>query len=268
MQPLPYLSYHESQQETVVLIHGAFSSLHAFDFVVPRLSKYHLLIPDHTAATKDPRFCLEQLIDSIAELIHKQAKGSRAHVFGFSFGSHLALRVAGHYPDQILSVFASGVNRLPPPSKGLNLSRVFLPFLVYAFESIDRIIPSWVRGSIMGRQVALVEDAQPPTIQQVRNLLAAISTEHKFSPIPARVLLIAAVKTGWLQEEVDSIRDARAVFDEVQPIEGSQCIAHSGLTHCWLEGNVDIFLETLSSIIEGRPIEGEFWDILADGHGD
>lgn len=272
-QPLPYLSYHESQETTIVLLHGAFASCHAFDSVVPRLSNYHLLIPDHTAATQDPRFCLEDLVDGIACLINAHAKGSCAHVFGLSFGGHLALRVAGHCgPDQVPSVFASGVNRLPVPLphqstlQALASSAVdwSLPYLVWGSETMGRIIRR-LSDPRVGDSAAGTGSAQPATLQQARNLLAAISADRRFAPVPgtARVFLLAAVKTGWLMEEADSVRDARTVFAEVHPVPGqcSRCVAHSGLTHSWVGDYPDLFVEALTAIVEGRSAEGEFRDV-------
>ncbi|RYP35288.1 hypothetical protein DL767_003876 [Monosporascus sp. MG133] len=269
-----FLSYHESQEETVLLIHGAFSSYHAFDATIPHLSRFHLLIPQYTAATRDPGFSLEDLLENLAQLVREHAKGSRARLVGHSFGGHLALRVAGLFPEQTSSVFASGVNRIPsPPSTAAGWGGWggwfwvhLFPFLVWGSAAISRVVPRKAIAT-MERHPPVVERSQLPTLQEVRNILHTISAEHRFPAVQTiRVCLLASLKGDGLFDDPDSVQDARSVFAEVQPspAEGSRCVGHRGLTHSWVEVHPDLFAKTVIAVIEGEPVDDSFVNILVN----
>ncbi|KAI1342744.1 Alpha/Beta hydrolase protein [Xylariaceae sp. FL0016] len=266
MQSLPFVSRHESREETIVLLHGAFSSYHAFDAIVPRLSQFHLLIPEHTAFTQDPRFSLGDLVEAITDIIEKHAHNAQAHLVGHSFGGHLALRVAGRIPDRIPSVFASGVNRLPPPS-AMGCSESFLPYLVLLSEKARWTIPHIIfKYATLGQLTQPIEGSRPATLQQIKNILTSISMEQRFLQVQARVCLVVASKSGGLFEDPDSIRDARSVFREARATPGcaDRCVSHPQLTHTWQDTDPDLFTRTAEALIQGDPLDKGFVDIPLD----
>ncbi|GJC90248.1 hypothetical protein ColLi_13086 [Colletotrichum liriopes] len=217
----------------------------------------------------DPNLRMSDLIDAIAALINGHAKTSHAHLVGLSFDGHLALRVAGRHPDRTRSVFASGVNRLAPRSAGPDWSMAFLPFLVWGTETFGRLIPSQIRNNAMSGRFCPVDGAVPPTLQQIRNLLAAISAEEPVPVLRTRVVLLAATKTGRFLEDAHSVQDAQAVFKEIQPVgsEGGRCVTHSGLTHSWVKGHPKLLAETVAAVVKGSPIRENFSDISMDENG-
>ncbi|OCL12420.1 alpha/beta-hydrolase [Glonium stellatum] len=250
--PLPFLSHHESGKDTIVLLHGAFSSCHAFDAALPGLHRWHALIPDHTDYTMRREFSVIGLIDDIAELIYDRAHNSRAHVVGFSFGGHLALRLAARHPHLVTSVFVSGVNRVK--SSG---GSILLPHLVLLTQLVGILIPGSLKTSWMDGSSSIVEGTKTGSLTQARNILNAIQSNEKFQVIKVRVLIVAAIKNGVLLDP-DSTQDASEIFSEIKGASGSCIVAHRGLTHSWIDQDPFLFVSTVTAWAECRSIDEKF----------
>ncbi|KAK7942402.1 uncharacterized protein PG986_011515 [Apiospora aurea] len=100
---------------TVVLLHVIFSSHLDWVHIWPKLSEYHLIIPDlpqHSRSRHVKPFSFDLSADLVADLIRKHAHDGQAHLVGMSTGGYIALEMVRRHPDVVQSVFASGVSYL------------------------------------------------------------------------------------------------------------------------------------------------------------
>lgn len=101
---LSVLEQNPFSPESVVLLHVLFSCGLEWKQVCPKLSSYHLLVPDlpcHSASRGVCRredFSLELCADYVADLIRERAHDGRAHLVGMSTGGFVALELARKYP--------------------------------------------------------------------------------------------------------------------------------------------------------------------------
>ena len=93
------------QQETMLLIPGAFSSYRSWNRVIPLLAKhYRLLAIDYLGAGDSDKpasgfaYKIEEQADVIAQMM-QQAGIPRAHIVGVSYGGLIALNLATRYPQ-------------------------------------------------------------------------------------------------------------------------------------------------------------------------
>jgi len=95
------------QQETMLLIPGAFSSYRSWNRMIPFLSQhYRLLAIDYLGAGDSDKpssgfaYTIEEQADVIAEMM-QQAGIPRAHIVGVSYGGLIALNLAIRYPQLV-----------------------------------------------------------------------------------------------------------------------------------------------------------------------
>jgi pimeloyl-ACP methyl ester carboxylesterase len=127
MGTLHFETKNPSGTQTILLLHGAFSSHHEWDLVAatPHLSQYHLLIPDlpsHGRSTsKSIPFNVADTAGLLAQLITEHAKDGKADVVGMSLGGYVAIYMAQRYPDVIGQggLFVSGCGRPWPQPSGV-----------------------------------------------------------------------------------------------------------------------------------------------------
>lgn len=122
-QLLPHLSFNESGTSTIVFLHGMSCSPAEWENVHPHLStqasndspSYHVLVPylpGHGQASAFTPFSLPDAAELIANLIRQKAKDGKAHIVGMSLGGFVAVNVAKHHPELVLSLFSTGVGGL------------------------------------------------------------------------------------------------------------------------------------------------------------
>lgn len=253
-QTLSYTMHNNSGAETIVLIHGGFSSSKEWEKVLPALSeKYHILIPDlpgHGASSHVP-FSVELSAKLILDLISALAHNGRAHVIGFSLGAHVAACVAElAAPGQVSSLFATGYNSFAPPKFVIPILTAF----VYALSHflIGLTDPraqwdAWVSGTCSFALAGAV----------VRSLCDG----RELGKIPVRSLIIAA--TGGVLLPKDKVGSARELFGVVVDglYGGSRVVQNRGVNHPWHVSSSKLFSETALAWIEERELSISFEDI-------
>ncbi|KAK8068736.1 Alpha/Beta hydrolase protein [Apiospora phragmitis] len=98
---------------TVVLLHVIFSSHLEWVHIWPKLSEYHLLIPDlpqHSRSRHVKPFSFDLAADLVADMIRTHAHDGRAHLVGMSTGGYIALELVRRHPDVAQTAFVSGVS--------------------------------------------------------------------------------------------------------------------------------------------------------------
>jgi pimeloyl-ACP methyl ester carboxylesterase len=227
---LKYVELNTDRDVTLVYIHGAFSSPAEFSLVIPFLNpQYHLLLPslfEGQEYTSEHPFSIESLCDQLNSLITRHAKTSRAHVFGFSLGAHVALSLAARYPHLVegSSVIASGITLF---SHFSSWKQTVLPYFFYT----DTFLPSKIltRNMQIGLINKTIQPASPTYAEsrvsapreggmalcrQVVNALVGSLSRGEPIHLKARTLVIAGTASGG-GKFPDSIGDARFVVGQL-----------------------------------------------------
>src|ERR1700728_671806 len=113
-ETIAYVAHNTLEKTTILLLHGAFSSHFEWDFVIPHLSSYHLLIPDlpaHGSSMDLGPFSIPYATSLLAKLIRNEAKNGKAHVVGLSLGGYTGLSLAKDYPELVDVVFVTGCGK-------------------------------------------------------------------------------------------------------------------------------------------------------------
>ncbi len=131
---LPHKSHNPCGSETILLIHGGFSSSKEWDETSPLLASwgYHVMIPDlpaHGDSIAITPFRVDDAAHRLAELVEAKANGQAAHVVAISIGAHVAAELAARYPIRVRSLVVSGFNLFTP-----NLFTPLLSPLVYLMQ--------------------------------------------------------------------------------------------------------------------------------------
>ncbi|CAL5869823.1 uncharacterized protein PFLUO_LOCUS4053 [Penicillium psychrofluorescens] len=194
--------------ETILLIHGGFSSRKDWDLVVPLLTAkdYHLLVPDlpsHGESVAIQPFNVELAAELLLPLIKTHAYNGKAHIVGMSLGAHVAASLAAlGGPEHISSVFALGFNTFLPR----RVVAAFFPPFIYTLQRtvglVTALVTEWTRLRKGEGTLALCEDA-------VRTL----SDGRTLKGIHVRSLVIAATRETWLPK--DKIESAQQLFRAV-----------------------------------------------------
>ncbi|KAJ1330830.1 3-oxoadipate enol-lactonase [Microdochium nivale] len=125
--PSPELFYVEhnasapSSAETIIFLHGAFSSHHEWDHVVAHLTSssgthFHILVPDlpQHGRSRATHFTLAGAADAVAGLIRSRARQGRAHVVGLSLGGFVGQMLVRRHADVARTLFATGAKAFDP----------------------------------------------------------------------------------------------------------------------------------------------------------
>ncbi|MGI6787742.1 MAG: alpha/beta fold hydrolase [Acholeplasmataceae bacterium] len=107
-ETLAYLEENPKGKETVLLVHGNFSSsAHWLRMIENLKGKYHVLAPDLRGfgdSTYHQRIkSFKELADDLA-LFLKEKKVDQAHVFGWSLGGGVAMELAANHPAVVKKV--------------------------------------------------------------------------------------------------------------------------------------------------------------------
>lgn len=117
----------EKKDKTIVLIHGNLSSsIHYLPLIEVLKEEYHILAPDMRgfgdSSYHTPIDSLEDLSDDIAMFMNEKGV-KNAHIFGWSTGGAIALKIAAKYPklvDKIVLIESASYRGYPVYQKDAN----------------------------------------------------------------------------------------------------------------------------------------------------
>jgi pimeloyl-ACP methyl ester carboxylesterase len=134
--PLYFRPLNPQAPQTLLLLHGGFTSHHEWDLVSPYLSNYHLLIPDlpshGTSTSSKISFNIPDTAALLADLVSKNAKDGKVDVVGMSMGGYIAIYMAQKYPGLVegRGLFVSGCGMVwPRPGSWRTWGMGFVMFL-------------------------------------------------------------------------------------------------------------------------------------------
>ncbi|KAI5863621.1 alpha/beta-hydrolase [Durotheca rogersii] len=135
---------------TIVLLHALMGSHLEWAHCWPKLSEYHLLIPDlpqHSRSRHVGPFSYLLSADLIAKIIRDHAHDGRAHVVGVSAGGYVALELVRRHPDTVLSAFVSGAAPLEDFWKSFNsqpkIAQIGLSVILHSPRSVMTKATGW-----------------------------------------------------------------------------------------------------------------------------
>ncbi|KAJ5604485.1 hypothetical protein N7510_009639 [Penicillium lagena] len=242
--------------ETILLIHGGFSSRKDWDLVVPLLTAkdYHLLVPDlpsHGDSVTIQPFNVELAAELLLPLIITHAHNGKAHIVGMSLGAHVAASLAAlGGPEHISSVLGSGFNTFLP----WRVVAAFFPPFIYTLQRtlgmVSSPVTEWKRLRKGEGTLALCEE-----------VVGTLSDGRTLKDIHVRSLVVAATRETWLPK--DKIESARQLFRAVVGgrENGSRVVQCRRIWHGWCIHEPQWFADAVDDWITGRELAEMFEEI-------
>jgi pimeloyl-ACP methyl ester carboxylesterase len=268
-----HLSLNEEREKTVILLHGLLSSHLEWAYVIPRLSEYHILVPDlcgHSQSKDIGPATVDHAADRVAELIQTRAHSQRAHVVGLSFGGFVALRLDLKYGAAprgglVESLFITGA----APLRGVTAWLAARPgFIWITMQMLLCYLPNavyWYAASRAGLK------RHDELLQEMRNNLGWELIEGVYSSIlgitmddvanlHARTLTVAGGQQDDLlaTEEMGARLRERAMESEFQPDHRSHAVMVRRAVHAWDLQLPELFADGIIAWIEQKPLPDGF----------
>ena len=254
---LHYTAHNPAGQTTVVLIHGALASGLDWDLVIPHLpSSYHVLVPDlpgHGKSQAVTPFSVDLSARLIADLIRTHATNGSAHVVGHSLGAKVALLLASQDPDVVGSVFVAGFEMFPPTAL-----TPYVPYAAWAMTRVENCIPRpLIRWAMDGADIPRA-DTNACTLELCRQIVAPEVPPQWPSPWPARTLIVAAGKGGFIPTQ-DHPHDAVRLMGIGRELNAETvAYTHLGMRHPWNRQAPQLFAETAEAWFERKGLPEGF----------
>ncbi|KAI0096368.1 Alpha/Beta hydrolase protein [Nemania sp. FL0031] len=257
-----HVSMNSSAPVTIVFLHGLFCSHLEFNFVVPHLPDYHLLLvdlPSHSRsqASENGPFTLAHCAARVASLIRKHAHGGRAHVVGLSAGGFISMCLATQDPDLVLSLFVSGTTPFQGYQRWLATHpRVLYPLLAATTTWVPDPVYRWVTRQMMG--LLPHEDLHAETqanfsfdLMRLGYSQLAGFTLDESVPALARTGIRTLVLAGEAVDDVSTARSmGRLLRGNGSP--NSRAVLVEGAQHLWDLQFPSMFAESVRAWVEGR----------------
>lgn len=254
---LCFTTFNPAGSTTVVLIHGALVSGLYWDLVCAHLpSSYHLLVPDlpgHGRSRAITPFTVDVSTRLIANLIRAHAVNGVAHIIGHSLGAQIAIRLAATEPSLVSSVFVSGFEMFPRTAL-----TPYIPYAAWTVPRLENCLPrSWVRWAMDGADLPRI-DPETCTLDLCRQIISPESPTQWPAPWPARTLIVAAGKGGFIPTS-DHPHDAVRLMQigrELNP--ETIAYTHHQMRHPWNRQAPQLFAETAEAWFERRELPKGF----------
>lgn len=255
---LAYYEFNQDGTETILLLHGAMTGAPEWDMVIPHLpTRYHILAVDTPLHNHSKDVVLNSTnagrsVGTLLEsLVTSRAREGQAHIVGLSMGAHLGRRLAVQCPSIVKTCFLSGYAKLDD----LPL-RDYIPYAVYAVESIGTMIPKqWIDG------IEFATDTQTPKnfahFKKVWNMIMD-NEDIKDAAWSARTLVVAATKGGLIPTN-DSLKDAQALAKLAQEGNGHRrVVQNKTIRHAWSRQLPKLFADAVTCWIQCGPLPDTF----------
>lgn len=254
---LHYTAYNPAGHTTVVLIHGALVSGLYWDLVVPYLpSSYHLLVPDlpgHGKSQEITPFSVDLSARLIADLVRTHAINGSALIIGHSLGAQVAIRLASARPDMVNSVFISGFEIFPRTAL-----TPYIPYAAWAMPRVENCLPrSLISWGMDGADIPRI-DTSSCTLDLCRQIVSPETPTQWPSPWPARTLIVAAGKGGFIPTS-DHPHDAVKLMEIGRELNiETAAYTHLDMRHPWNRQAPQLFAETAQAWFEQKKLPEGF----------
>lgn len=250
---MPHASFHASQPETIVLIAGAgtvgSSAITFFESTISNLPNHHILVPFLPKSVSLPA-----VSSGIAALIRAYGKtnesSGKAHIVGFSLGTHVAVYLAKDHPDVVDSLLVTGFNRIDRSKFWVPAA----PYLWWGIESLGRVLSVTKQGgpdsttgkadvgddddvkaeSKVARRNIDPEDQKGLDLTTCKETIAILSSWDELPSLKPRTLVIAATRGHFGLPTGDSVATAMELYNSCKRgNENSMFIEDRHWRHAW-----------------------------------
>lgn len=263
--------------ETVVLLHVLFSSGLEWRHVVPKLSSYHILVPDLPCHSKSRDVCaredfsFELCADHVAELIRTRAHDGRAHVVGLSAGGFVAMELLRRHPELVAgrSAFISGAW----PYTGPRRTIAQYPRVVYSALWSVLHSPGYMffKASGLGGEYQndeLLADIKRNVSSRLSKAAAPVHWNEERMREVARAAVRICIVGGT--KGFDNLDEARLAAEAVRSERSEKGLAHfetrgfavRDAIHAWNLQLPSLFARGIEAWIERRQMPAEFTDLI------
>jgi len=257
---LPHRNQNKSGASTVVFIHGAFDSSASWDMVtrhLPKASDYHILLPDlpsHGIARDIKPFSISIAAHLISELIARVAHNGVAKLVGLSLGADVALRIASDFPNVVNKngVLVSGASTPIAREQKTAMSQ-YLPHAAWLSQRIEWLAPRPLIRSLMDGTDLPRQNLSNCPLELNTQIFAPEDSKWP-SPWPAKTLIVAAGKRGFLptDDNADTARKLAEIGRKGN--EGTVAVIHHGMRHPWSRQAPMLFAEAVDAWFRGGEI--------------
>lgn len=266
---LHFISLNPTGLRTLLLLHGTFTSHHAFRLLLSKhhLDDYHIIIPDlpyHGLSTSvEVPFTLPAISAVIANLISNSARNGKADLIGDDIGGHIAIYMASKYPNVVSSVFTTGCER--DYSSTSYSTWMSIKTYLGAILGMVLIPRSWLNSLL----VRLDMDFNENLLGDMRRTISWPYTRSLFQTlhqdwgtgqgvcekVMARTLIIAAGR----QDIVEGARE-RGVWLRKGGDSRTKAVVVHGARHAWClqGGKVDLMARGIRAWVENEELPVEY----------
>lgn len=252
---------------TVVLLHLLFSCHLEWSHVVPKLTEYHLLIPDlphHSNSRHIKPFSFALAADLVVDLIKKYAHGGRAHLVGISTGGYVSMEIARRHPEVVLSIMTSGSF----PLRDMRLKTARNPRLVqygllaalHSPNSFFLKISGWAPEFQNSQLLKEVKRNTTTRLSLFGNRETAEFQREALEEVAQKGIRICML-AGGKQDDVEGVRDCAMLFaSDMNFGEGLKSRGYivREAIHAWNLQLPYVFAKGIQAWVEDWPLPPEF----------
>lgn len=251
---------------TIVMLHVLLSSHLEWQHCWPKLSEYHLLIPDlpqHSRSRHVKPFSFVLAADLVAQIIREHAHDGRAHLVGLSTGGFVAMEIIKRHPDIVLSAFLSGATPVNDVWKSINsqpkIVHIGLSVLLYSPRSWLFKATGWAPEY---QNEDLVKEIKRNNTSQLfgagtrdtgnwrRDDMVEVGKKDK------RIALVA----GGKQDNVEGMREMGQLLESLGSNDGreSRAFVVRDAIHAWNLQDPVLFAKGIRAWVEKAPLPPAF----------
>ncbi|KAM0350614.1 hypothetical protein ACHAPU_003100 [Fusarium lateritium] len=265
---LSFQSYNDSNQSTIVLIHGLFSCNLEWEHVIPYLKDYHLIVPDlpqHSKSRDIGPWSLGLGADAVADLIRKHAHGGQAHVVGLSLGGFTTMEIIRRHPELVESAFVTGAAPFMPWQTWIAERPSLLHYgLKFVLGSGFYTFSVWKAGlkehTLLKSEIAanndwdLVKNAYQGLAEWRHEAVNEVAGRDK------RILAVA----GDQGDNIEGTKEMAEAFRKAGSEDGKKSIACvvKGAIHGWNLQYPELFAQGIEAWVEERPLPEAFISLI------
>ncbi|KAM7196784.1 Dihydrolipoyllysine-residue acetyltransferase component of acetoin cleaving system [Rhypophila sp. PSN 637] len=280
-----HISLNPYQPETIVFLHGLWSSHLEYALVTPHLNSFHLILvdlPGHgesaSLANHDENLTIPAMAHKVAHLIRRHAHNGRAHIVGLSMGGFVTMSLADRYPSLCQSAFVTGA----APFEGMFAFMAKHCWVVYGLMWTFKTLPDgiyWWLLDVSGS--GHVKRFKELRVEQQRNLdwrvvkavywsiLESLSEEQGWEVVrrlgkteTGRVRMVNV--SGAKMDDLGSAAGIKKVWTEEGALTGperNRVVVIKEAVHAWDLQFPELFATGVEAWVKGDELPVEFEDL-------